>query len=61
MRTIALYERSSGELKDITTSNSSGFYSLETTNNTEHFVVVLDNIANYKYNALIKDRLLPNN
>lgn len=60
IRTVLLYERSTGLLKDSTTSRADGSYLLETNSNTEHFMVVLDDIENYKYTPLIKDRLLPN-
>lgn len=59
-RKILLYERTTGLLMDATTSDNQGHYLLQTPYNTEHFIVVLDNIADYKFNPLIQDRILPN-
>ena len=59
-RKVLLYERTTGLLMDATTSDNQGQYLLQTPYNTEHFIVVLDNIADYKFNPLIKDRILPN-
>jgi len=59
-RKVLLYERTTGLLMDATTSDNQGHYLLQTPYNTEHFIVVLDNIADYKFNPLIQDRILPN-
>lgn len=60
IRAVLLYERSTGTLMDSTISDNQGFYLLETPNNTEHFIVVLDSLDDYKFAPLIQDRLLPN-
>lgn len=59
-RTINLYNRSTGELIDTTTSSgSNGYYYLTTTISGEHFIVAFDNDAGEEYNAMILDKLLP--
>jgi len=60
VRNVLLYERATGLLIDSTLSASTGAYLLETHSDTEHFIVVLDNIPEYKYAPMIQDRLLPN-
>lgn len=60
IRNVLLYERTTGLLIDSTTSNAGGEYLLETHNDVEHFIVVLDDLSNYKYAPIIQDRLLPN-
>lgn len=60
VRTVLLYNRSTGELMESTTSDASGYYLLETPYNENHFIVVLDDDAGEDYDALIQDRLPPN-
>jgi len=60
IRTVLLYERSTGLLVDSTTSDQTGFYNLLCHKNVEHFIVVLDDVNTFIYEPLVKDRLLPN-
>ena len=60
-RKVYLYKRNTGALIDSCMSNAStGYYLLETSVSGEHFVVALDDDAGDTYNALIEDRLYPN-
>ena len=60
-RTVRLYKRSTGELVDEGISDSvDGGFSLITPDQTEHYVVALDDISDVTdYNALIYDRVIP--
>jgi hypothetical protein len=60
-RTVRLYKRSTGELVDEGISDSvDGGFSLITPDQTEHYVVALDDISDATdYNALIYDRVIP--
>ncbi len=60
-RKVSLYDSTTGLLIDSTTSESaSGYYLLETPNNTEHFIIVLDDDLGEVFVPLIQDKLLPN-
>ena len=60
-RKVYLYKRNTGTLVDNCMSNvNTGYYMLETSVSGEHFIVVLDDDAGDTYNALIEDRLYPN-
>ena len=60
VRQVYLYLRNTGELIDSTTSSENGSYLVKSPNNTQHFIVVLDDDDGVEYQALIHDRLLPN-
>ncbi len=60
LRTVRLYDRTTGELVDETTSSGvGGYYYLTTTISGEHFIVTFDDDEGIEYNALILDKLLP--
>jgi hypothetical protein len=60
-RRIFLYDRVTGVLIDSAMSDSSsGYYLLETFDNAEHFIVVMDDTEGDVYNPIIRDKLPPN-
>jgi hypothetical protein len=60
LRTVRLYDRTTGELVDETNSSiSNGYYYLTTTVSGQHFIVAFDDDEGIEYNALILDKLLP--
>jgi hypothetical protein len=61
VRTVRLYRRDTGALTDSTTSSgASGYYYLTTlVSGTEHFAVAFDDASGESYNALIIDKITP--
>lgn len=58
-RTVFLYNRTSGELIDKTTSDSNGYYILKSPYNTEHNIVCLDAAEEPDFNDLIVSKVTP--
>ena len=59
-RKVSVYDRVTGGLEDTTTSSgSNGYYYLETTTSGTHFIVSFDDDEGEDYNALILDKLIP--
>jgi hypothetical protein len=59
-RQVRLYNRTTGELEDSTTSSGiNGYYHLSTVVSGTHFIVAFDDVAGEEYNALILDKLPP--
>ena len=59
-RTVMAYRTLTGELVDVTTSDSgTGYYLIETPYPDEHHVVCLDDAGGYEYNHLIYGKVYP--
>lgn len=59
-RNLFMYDRSTGALVGTATSDAStGYYEISTSVSGEHFVVVLDDAEGESFNALIADKLVP--
>ena len=58
-RKLYLYERSTGDLVDTTTSSGDGYYYMETASSGSHNIVCLDDEAGVDYNDLISGKVFP--
>lgn len=59
-RKVSVYDRVTGGFEATTTSSgSNGYYYLETTSSGAHFIISFDDDEGEDYNALILDKLIP--